>query len=87
MYFYFCTHPNIEAPSKFVDRLQRAFDVIIMFAKHKKYQHFSVFDTASGSTVKEEDLNPRIQLSKRNWHVSVFFFWKKKKLQFTRYVR
>lgn len=25
MYFYFCTHPTTEAPSKFVDRLQRAF--------------------------------------------------------------
>lgn len=54
-----------------------------MFAKHKKYQHFSVFDTASRSpAVKEEDLNLRIQLSKRNWHVSVFvclFFFKEKK--------
>lgn len=66
MYFHFCTHPNIEAPSKFVDRLQRAFDLIVTFAKHKKHQHFSVFATASRGTVKEEDLNPRIQLSKRN---------------------
>ena len=65
-----------------------------MFAKHKKYQHFSVFDTASRSpAVKEEDLNLRIQLSKRNWHASVFvcfFFFKEKKNllhQFTQYVQ
>ena len=31
MYFYFCTNPNSEAPdpSKFVDRIQRASDLVI----------------------------------------------------------
>ena len=84
MYFYFCTHPVLKLRLNLLIDSRGLFYLAIMFAKYKKYQHFSVFDTASRSpTVKEEDLNLRIQLSKRNWHVSVFvcllFFFKKKK--------